>query len=162
MPQRPEAFRYLLLGILGVDAGEIYVLSTQRRNVLYRFVGNIPAPLAQVGRGPAEVDDVSMHDRADHEVESGSPECLAVKGVVADFASLMGKDGPLELVSTFTYVRVSATWQTTENQIQEIEAAGFQVEPRRIVTERFPEALPLRSVVSFPGSWINWRAVTSS
>lgn len=36
---------------------------------------------------------------------------------------------------TFAYVRVSMTGQTTENQIQEIEAAGFQVEPRRIVTE---------------------------
>ena len=36
---------------------------------------------------------------------------------------------------TFAYVRVSTTGQTTENQIQEIEAAGFQVEPRRIVTE---------------------------
>ena len=36
---------------------------------------------------------------------------------------------------TFVYVRVSTTGQTTENQIQEIEAAGFQVEPRRIVTE---------------------------
>lgn len=36
---------------------------------------------------------------------------------------------------TFAYVRVSTTGQTTENQIQEITAAGFQVEPRRIVTE---------------------------
>ncbi|USJ27663.1 recombinase family protein [Ensifer adhaerens] len=36
---------------------------------------------------------------------------------------------------TFAYVRVSTTGQTTENQIREIEAAGFQVEPRRIVTE---------------------------
>lgn len=36
---------------------------------------------------------------------------------------------------TFAYVRVSTTGQTTENQIQEIEAAGFHVEPRRIVTE---------------------------
>jgi putative DNA-invertase from lambdoid prophage Rac len=36
---------------------------------------------------------------------------------------------------TFAYVRVSTTGQTTENQIQEIEAAGFQVEPRRIITE---------------------------
>ena len=36
---------------------------------------------------------------------------------------------------TFSYVRVSTTGQTTENQIQEIEAAGFHVEPRRIVTE---------------------------
>ncbi len=36
---------------------------------------------------------------------------------------------------TFAYVRVSTTGQATENQIQEIEAAGFHVEPRRIVTE---------------------------
>lgn len=36
---------------------------------------------------------------------------------------------------TFAYVRVSTTGQTTENQIQEIEAAGFHFEPRRIVTE---------------------------
>lgn len=36
---------------------------------------------------------------------------------------------------TFAYVRVSTTGQTTENQIQEIEAAGFHVEPRRIVAE---------------------------
>jgi putative DNA-invertase from lambdoid prophage Rac len=36
---------------------------------------------------------------------------------------------------TFAYVRVSTTGQTTENQVQEIEAAGFQVEARRIVTE---------------------------
>ena len=36
---------------------------------------------------------------------------------------------------TFAYVRVSTTGQTTEIQIQVIEAAGFQVEPRRIVTE---------------------------
>ena len=36
---------------------------------------------------------------------------------------------------TFAYVRVSTTGQTTENQIQEIEAAGFDVDPRRIVTE---------------------------
>lgn len=36
---------------------------------------------------------------------------------------------------TFAYVRVSTTGQTTENQIQDIEAAGFRVEPRRIVTE---------------------------
>ncbi|UXN58744.1 recombinase family protein [Phyllobacterium zundukense] len=36
---------------------------------------------------------------------------------------------------TFAYVRVSTTGQTTENQVQEIEMAGFHVEPRRVVTE---------------------------
>jgi putative DNA-invertase from lambdoid prophage Rac len=36
---------------------------------------------------------------------------------------------------TFAYVRVSTASQTTDNQIQGIEAAGFAVEPRRVVTE---------------------------
>ncbi|MBK8177211.1 MAG: recombinase family protein [Rhodospirillales bacterium] len=36
---------------------------------------------------------------------------------------------------TFAYLRVSTTGQTTENQLQEIIAAGFQVEPRRVVAE---------------------------
>src|SRR4051794_22104346 len=36
---------------------------------------------------------------------------------------------------TFAYLRVSTTGQTTDNQLQEIKAAGFRVEPRRVVTE---------------------------
>ena len=36
---------------------------------------------------------------------------------------------------TFAYLRVSTTGQTTDNQLQEITAAGFQVEPRRVVAE---------------------------
>lgn len=35
----------------------------------------------------------------------------------------------------FVYARVSTAEQTTENQLREIEAAGFKVEPRRTVTE---------------------------
>jgi len=36
---------------------------------------------------------------------------------------------------TFAYVRVSTSGQTTDNQLQEIQAAGFSIEPRRTVTE---------------------------
>ena len=36
---------------------------------------------------------------------------------------------------TFIYARVSTTDQNTDNQIHEIEAAGFSVNQRRIVTE---------------------------
>ncbi len=36
---------------------------------------------------------------------------------------------------TFAYVRVSTTGQTTENQVREIEVAGFKVEPSRVVSE---------------------------
>jgi len=36
---------------------------------------------------------------------------------------------------TFAYVRVSTFGQTTENQVLEIHAAGFKVEPRRVISE---------------------------
>jgi putative DNA-invertase from lambdoid prophage Rac len=39
------------------------------------------------------------------------------------------------MVRTFAYCRVSSLGQTVENQIREIEAAGFHVEKRRLVTE---------------------------
>src|SRR3954462_8641119 len=35
----------------------------------------------------------------------------------------------------FAYLRVSTPGQTTDNQLQEIAAAGFAIEPRRVVTE---------------------------
>jgi putative DNA-invertase from lambdoid prophage Rac len=36
---------------------------------------------------------------------------------------------------TFAYCRVSTAGQTTENQVREIAAAGFNVEPKRIIEE---------------------------
>lgn len=36
---------------------------------------------------------------------------------------------------TFAYARVSTTDQETQNQVAEIEAAGFRIEPHRIITE---------------------------
>jgi putative DNA-invertase from lambdoid prophage Rac len=44
---------------------------------------------------------------------------------------------------TFAYIRVSTTGQTTENQMQEIKAAGFQVEPRRIISETVSGSIPI-------------------
>ncbi len=39
------------------------------------------------------------------------------------------------MARTFAYVRVSTAGQTTENQLREIEAAGFKVERHRVVSE---------------------------
>ena len=36
---------------------------------------------------------------------------------------------------TLAYLCVSTTGQATDNQLQEIAAAGFKVEPRRVITE---------------------------
>ena len=43
---------------------------------------------------------------------------------------------------TFAYVRVSTTEQQPENQIKEIEAAGFAIEPHRIITETISGSMP--------------------
>lgn len=43
---------------------------------------------------------------------------------------------------TFAYCRVSTADQTTDNQVREIEAAGFAVDPKRIVTETVSGSLP--------------------
>ena len=39
------------------------------------------------------------------------------------------------MARTFAYCRVSTTDQTTDNQVREIEASGFSIDPKRIVTE---------------------------
>lgn len=39
------------------------------------------------------------------------------------------------MARTFAYCRVSTADQTTDNQVLEIEAAGFKVEPKRVIAE---------------------------
>lgn len=43
----------------------------------------------------------------------------------------------------FVYARVSTMGQTTENQIKEIEAAGFNIEPHRVITETVSGSVPI-------------------
>ncbi|HEX7888505.1 MAG TPA: recombinase family protein [Ramlibacter sp.] len=43
---------------------------------------------------------------------------------------------------TFAYCRVSTSDQTTENQVREIEAAGFAVAPSRVVAETISGSVP--------------------
>lgn len=47
------------------------------------------------------------------------------------------------MARTFAYVRVSTLGQTTDNQIEEIRAAGFSVEARRIVSETISGSTPI-------------------
>ncbi len=50
---------------------------------------------------------------------------------------------------TFAYCRVSTSDQTTENQVREIEVAGFAVEPKRIVAEVVSGSVPARERKGF-------------
>jgi putative DNA-invertase from lambdoid prophage Rac len=44
---------------------------------------------------------------------------------------------------TFAYVCVSTNEQTSENQIQEIKVAGFNIEPHRIITETISASMAI-------------------
>lgn len=46
------------------------------------------------------------------------------------------------MARTFLYCRVSTSDQSTDNQVSEVEAAGFKVEPRRIVVETVSGSIP--------------------
>lgn len=46
------------------------------------------------------------------------------------------------MTRVFAYCRVSTADQKTENQVQEIQASGFKIEPFRIVTEKISGSVP--------------------
>lgn len=46
------------------------------------------------------------------------------------------------MARTFLYCRVSTSDQSTDNQVREVEGAGFKVEPRRIVVETVSGSVP--------------------
>ena len=50
---------------------------------------------------------------------------------------------------TFAYCRVSTADQTTENQVREIEGAGFKVEPQRVIAETVSGSVAARERKGF-------------
>lgn len=55
------------------------------------------------------------------------------------------------MTRTFAYARVSKTEQKPENQIREIEAAGFFIEPHRIITETISGSMSMARRKGFGG-----------
>ena len=53
------------------------------------------------------------------------------------------------MARTFAYCRVSTNDQTTENQVREIEGAGFAVDPKRIIEETVSGSVAARERVGF-------------
>lgn len=53
------------------------------------------------------------------------------------------------MARTFAYCRVSTVEQTTDNQAQEIAAAGFAVEPTRVITETVSGSVAARQRIGF-------------
>lgn len=74
------------------------MLPAEGRDMLQHIVRDNSSLLAEMTDGAAEVDRVPVDDCADHQVEAGGAECLAVKGTVTDFAAFVKEDGALEFV----------------------------------------------------------------
>jgi len=60
---------------------------------------------------------------------------------------VFGRDGGMGRV--FAYCRVSTADQTTENQVLEIRSAGFNIEPRRVVSECVSGSVTAKQRVGF-------------
>ncbi len=68
-----------MLSIPGVDAGQVDVFPTERRDVLEQRVGNVSALSLQMSDSAVEIDGVPVHDGADDEIEARRAECLALE-----------------------------------------------------------------------------------
>jgi putative DNA-invertase from lambdoid prophage Rac len=55
------------------------------------------------------------------------------------------------MARTFAYCRVSTADQTTDNQVREIAAAGFAVEPQRVIVETVSGSVPAMQRNGFSG-----------
>jgi putative DNA-invertase from lambdoid prophage Rac len=53
------------------------------------------------------------------------------------------------MARVFAYCRVSTAEQKTENQIREIQAAGFRVDPKRVISETVSGSSPARERKEF-------------
>ena len=53
------------------------------------------------------------------------------------------------MTRTFAYTRVSTTEQENENQLLEIAAAGFKIEPHRIISETISGSTAMKQRIGF-------------
>lgn len=91
-----------MLSIPGVDAGQVDVFPTKRRDVLEQCVGNVSALSLQMSDSAVEIGGVPVHDRTDDEIEARRAECLALECAVTDFSALVEEHRAFELMRCLT------------------------------------------------------------
>lgn len=62
----------------------------------------------------------------------------------------------------FVYARVSTAGQIVENQLGEVRTAGFDIQPRRIVTETISGGTPPNSALPSANCSTAWNPMTCS
>ncbi len=61
---------------------------------------------------------------------------------------------------TFLYARVSTSNQFTENQLQEVKTAGFDVQASRVVEETVSGSVAAKERKVFKSCWSGWNRET--
>ena len=99
-----------MLGIPAIDTGQVYMLPTQRRDVLEQMIWNVTRRAAQMHNRPLDVNRIPIHNRTDDEVQARCAKGLALKRPIADFASLMEEYRTFEFVRGLTLGWCPRTW----------------------------------------------------
>ncbi len=94
----------MLLAIPGVDARQVDMLPTQRRDMLQQRIWNISSRSFELCDRAVEIDSVPVYDCTDDEVETRGAERLALERPVANLASLVEEDSAFELMGGLTFV----------------------------------------------------------
>ena len=92
----------MLFAIPGVDARQVDMLPTQRRDMLQQRIWNISSRSFELCDRAVEIDRVPVDDRADDKIEARCAECLTFERPVAEFAALVEEDGALQLMRGLT------------------------------------------------------------
>ena len=85
------------------------MLPDLRRDVANYVIRQVVSFGPQGLDGTGQVNGVPQDDGADHEVETGSTESLALEGAIADFAALVEEDCPGQLVAGLALVQPGPT-----------------------------------------------------
>ncbi|ESY89723.1 hypothetical protein X741_29405 [Mesorhizobium sp. LNHC229A00] len=94
----------MLLAVPGVDARQVNMLPTQRRDMLQQRIWDVPSRSFELCDRAVEINSVPVDDRADDKIEARCAECLTFERPVAEFATPMKEDGAFEFVRCFALV----------------------------------------------------------
>ena len=104
-----------------VIAGQVDVLSAERRQVLQQRIIDGMAVATQRMRCPLQVDRVPQHDSSRYQVEAAGPVALLLKAAVADFAQPIEEYGAGQRVAGLALVQPSVDAATQLHALQPVQ-----------------------------------------
>jgi hypothetical protein len=96
--ERSKSVGHLMFGIPGVDAGNVDMLPTKRRDVIEQSIRNISTRSLQLCDCTVEIDRIPVDDRTYDEVETRGAKRLALERPVAILASFVEEHSAFQLM----------------------------------------------------------------